>query len=98
MNISIIIPVYNAENTIVKCLDSLANQSISQKYYEVICIDDGSLDNSFAILTAYNNIKNLTTITQPNNGPARARNNGTEKARGNILLFTDSDCVLDYYS
>ena len=49
MNISIIIPVYNAENTILKCLDSLANQSISQKYYEVICIDDGSLDNSFAI-------------------------------------------------
>ena len=97
INISIIIPVYNAENTILQCLNSLANQSINQKYYEVICIDDGSLDNSFAILTAYNNIKNLITITQPNNGPARARNKGAVKARGNILLFTDSDCILDYY-
>lgn len=96
-NISVIIPVYNAENTIVKCLDSLANQSISQKYYEVICVDDGSFDNSFATLTAYNDIKNFITFTQPNSGPARARNNGVEKARGNILLFTDSDCILDYY-
>ena len=93
INISIIIPVYNAENTILQCLNSLANQSINQKYYEVICIDDGSLDNSFAILTAYNNIKNLITITQQNNGPARARNKGAEKARGNIILFTDSDCI-----
>ena len=92
---SIIIPVYNAEDTIVDCLDSLTKQTINKEDFEVICIDDGSTDRTNKLLKNYNQILNYKVITQVNKGPSRARNKGAELAVGDIILFTDSDCVLD---
>ena len=92
---SIIIPVYNAEDTIVDCLDSLTKQSINKEDFEVICIDDGSTDRTNKLLKNYNKILNYKVFTQVNKGPSQARNKGAELAEGDIILFTDSDCILD---
>lgn len=88
--ISIIIPVYNAEKTIRRCLESI----LTSKYedYEVILIDDGSTDNSAAIISDYvSKDRRLKMITQLNAGPSSARNKGLELAKGDIIAFVDSD-------
>ena len=95
VRISVVIPVYNAEDTIIDCLDSLAEQTINKEYYEVICIDDGSTDRTSKLLKKYIQIANYKIFNQINSGPARARNEGAELAVGDIILFTDSDCILD---
>lgn len=92
MQYSIIIPAYNAENTIATCLESALNQSVQKKDYEVIVIDDGSRDNTLKIAENYP----VRIKPQRNQGPATARNNGAEQAKGDILIFTDSDCELDF--
>lgn len=88
--ISIIIPVHNGEKTIGECIDSLLNQT--RKPDEIIVIDDGSEDNTKKILKK---IKGIKLLEQGHKGPAAARNLGTRKARGEIVLFTDSDCTPD---
>ena len=92
---SIIIPVYNAEKTINKCIDSLLNQSVNNSLFEIICIDDGSTDDSKKLLREYVKKQKIKVIHQENSGPAVARNNGAKVATGGIIVFTDSDCVLD---
>lgn len=89
--ISIIIPVYNSENYLKQCLNSILNQSF--KDFEIICIDDGSTDNSFAILKEYES-NNFQIIRQSNLGAACARNSGLKIARGKYVQFLDSD---DYF-
>ena len=91
--ISIIIPVYNAEKYIVRCLDALILQTFRD--IEIICIDDGSLDNSPQILDDYT-IKDsrIRVIHQPNAGAGPARNKGLEAAAGKYVMFCDSD---DWY-
>jgi glycosyltransferase involved in cell wall biosynthesis len=91
MRCSVIIPVYNAENTIALCLESALNQSLPTSEYEVIVVDDGSTDNTPRIAKNYP----VKIINQENQGPAAARNRGAKEAKGNILIFTDSDCELD---
>ena len=88
MKASVVVPAYNAENTIGKCLDSLARQSISRSEYEIIVVDDGSTDATPEIVARYE----VRLIRQPNRGPAAARNAGAQVARGELLLFTDADC------
>lgn len=88
--ISIIIPAYNADKIISYCLDSLMNQTIERSEYEIIVVDDGSTDKTAEVVQCYESIR---LITQHNQGPASARNNGAGEARGEIILFTDSDCV-----
>lgn len=87
---SIIIPVYNASKYIKDTLNSIFNQTY--KNFEVFCVDDGSSDNSLEIL---NNIakteSRLNVITQQNSGAGVARNNGISKARGEYVMFIDSD-------
>ena len=74
--ISIIVPVYNTSSYLEKCLDSIYNQTF--KDYQLICVDDGSSDNSLQILKKYQNkIKNLKIISQKNQGVAAARNTVT---------------------
>jgi len=90
MKASIIIPAYNAEKTIAKCLDSMASQSFND--FEVIVVDDGSNDRTAAVVKAFPNVR---LVRQKNSGPAVARNLGAGKAKGEILVFTDSDCVAD---
>jgi glycosyltransferase involved in cell wall biosynthesis len=89
---SIIIPAYNAGNTIKSCLSAVINQSISRDDYEVIVVDDGSTDGTVIM------VKNFPVkyIWQPNRGPASARNHGAREATGKIILFTDSDCIPAY--
>lgn len=86
---SIIIPVYNAEKYIRKCLDSIKNQTF--KDYEVIIVNDGSTDNSLNILKEYN----YKVINQKNSGPSIARNKAIKEAKGEYILFVDSDDYID---
>jgi glycosyltransferase involved in cell wall biosynthesis len=89
--ISVIIPAYNAESTIGRCLQALTNQSYPADSYEVIVVDDGSTDGTAGIAQDFA----VRYIRQENQGPAAARNNGAQQARGEIILFTDADCVPD---
>lgn len=86
MKISVIVPIYNSEKYLHKCLDSLINQTM--KDIEIICINDGSTDNSAKILEEYNSIK---IINQENQGVSAARNSGIKIACGEYIGFVDSD-------
>ena len=88
MKLSIIIPVYNVQNYIKECLDSIISQSF--KDYEIICVNDGSSDNSLQILKQYEN-DNVIVIDKPNEGSGIARNTGLEKATGEYIWFVDGD-------
>ena len=92
MNIkySIIIPVYNSEKTIDRCLRSILQQS--REDVEVIVVDDGSEDDSGKILSTYaETSRRITLISQNNRGVSAARNAGIERASGTYILFVDSD-------
>jgi lipopolysaccharide/colanic/teichoic acid biosynthesis glycosyltransferase/glycosyltransferase involved in cell wall biosynthesis len=86
--ISVIIPAYNAEDTLRDCLAALQNQSLARDQYEIIVVDDGSTDRTAEIARQHK----VRLIRQPNAGPAAARNQGAQAARGEVLLFTDADC------
>lgn len=88
--VSIIIPVYNAEKYLKKCIDSVLGQTL--KEIEIILINDGSTDNSATILDEYaKNHKNIKVIHQTNSGPAKARNIALENANGEFIGFLDAD-------
>ena len=88
--ISVIIPAYNAEKLLSAWLGALLNQSIDASGYEIIVVDDGSSDNTGVVVKGF---KSVQLLSQKNQGPAAARNEGVKHAKGNIVLFTDSDCV-----
>ena len=92
MKFSVIIPVYNSEKFLAKCVDSICDNTFPKDAYEVILIDDGSTDDSLKIA---NELKekygNIVVLFQENSGPAKARNEGIAKARGEYFLFVDSD-------
>ena len=91
---SIIVPVYNTEKYLKKCLDSLVNQTL--KDIEIICINDGSLDNSLQILKEYEKKDNrIKIVNQRNQGVSIARNNGIKLASGEYIGFADSDDYVD---
>jgi glycosyltransferase involved in cell wall biosynthesis len=92
--ISIIIPVYNAEKYLKKCLDSVTNQTL--KDIEIICVNDGSTDDSLRILESYAKVdKRITIITQKNQGVPSARNRGLNEVMGEYVAFVDSDDWID---
>ena len=88
MDVSIIVPVYNAEKTIERCLDSILKQITTFKY-EIIVIDDGSKDNSLKKIEEYKRFVKI--IKETNGGPGKARNIGIKEAKADFLLFVDSD-------
>lgn len=91
---SIIIPVYNTEKYLKKCLDSVLNQTY--KDYEIIIVNDGSTDNSKDIIEEYQKKYDfIKTINQDNQGLSMARNNGIKKAKGKYFLLLDSDDYLE---
>ncbi|MGQ9848333.1 MAG: glycosyltransferase family 2 protein [Bacteroidales bacterium] len=90
-SISIIIPFYNAQNFLKETLDSIIKQSITD--WEVILIDDGSTDNSYAIASSYVS-ENIKLYQQSNCGVSIARNEGFKKAKGKYVVFLDADDIL----
>ena len=86
--ISVVVPTYNGEKTIKKTIEALLSQK-TEKSYEVIVVDDGSTDETPYIIKRYP----VKIITQKNAGPSAARNTGWKAASGEIVAFTDSDCV-----
>ena len=88
--ISIIIPVYNVEKYLRRCLDSVLNQTFTD--WEAICVNDGSPDNSAAILDEYaSKDARFKVVTKPNGGLSDARNAGMKIATGDFILYLDSD-------
>lgn len=89
--VSIIIPAYNEESVIGNCLTSLKDQSYNN--IEIILVDDGSTDNTLEIASRYN----VRPFKQEHQGPGPARNLGAKHAKGEILVFVDSDMTFDKY-
>lgn len=93
--ISVIIPVYNTENYLRRCLDSVCNQTLSD--IEIICINDCSTDNSLEILKEYSSKDSRIKLInfEENKGVAVARNTGIDVAKGEYIGFVDSDDFID---
>lgn len=88
--VSVILPCYNCEKYLGKCLESILGQTL--KDLEVICVDDGSTDSTLEILRSFEAADSrVRVMTQPNGGAGAARNNGLRQARGEYLSFLDSD-------
>jgi glycosyltransferase involved in cell wall biosynthesis len=95
--ISIIIPTYNAEKYLIRCLDSVLNQTYQN--FEVICVNDGSKDLSLEILKEFKNKDDrIIIINQENSGRSVARNAGCKLIRGDYVVFLDSDDALPPYA
>lgn len=93
-DLQIIVPVYNVEKELRKCLESIINQKTKYKYC-IYIVNDGSTDSCLSIMKQYEKMKNITIINQSNQGLAAARNSGFKEIVGKYLMFVDSD---DYIS
>ena len=96
--VSVIVPVYNVEKYLARCLDSLVAQTLED--LEIICVNDGSTDNSANILSVYaEKDERIKIITQLNAGISEARNIGIQEASGEFIGFVDSDDFIekDFY-
>lgn len=92
--ISVVIPVYNAESYLSKCLDSILDQTYSN--LEIICVNDGSPDNSLEVLRKYEQKDaRIRVIDKENGGVSAARNNGLAVASGEYVMFVDADDWID---
>lgn len=90
--ISVIVPVYNSENYIERCLDSILNQKY--KNIELIIVNDGSMDNTEDIISKYNDDR-IIYLSKKNTGVSDSRNMGIEKATGDYITFVDADDYVD---
>ena len=94
--VSIIVPVYNVEKYLSFCLDSLVNQTF--KDIEIICVNDGSTDNSAEVLEHYAGFdKRIKIINKENGGLSSARNAGLDAASGKYIAFVDSDDFVSHF-
>ena len=96
--ISVIVPIYNAENYVNRCIESVLDQTYCN--WQMILVDDGSKDKSLEIYQKYADVNNrISVIHQENAGPSIARNAGIAKALGNYVVFIDSDNYIekDYF-
>lgn len=91
MVVSVVIPAYNAAGRIGRCLQALEVQTVARDTYEVIVVDDGSADDTASVAAAMG----ARVLRQENQGPGSARNYGAREARGEILVFTDDDCIAE---
>lgn len=98
-NISVIIPVYNTENYVARCIESVQAQTYNN--WQMILVDDGSKDKSLEICQRYAKIDNrIQVIHQDNQGPGIARNTGIAATEGEYIVFVDSDDYIenDYFA
>ncbi len=91
MIFSVIVPFLNEEKLIERCLKSLLQQEFDKQDFELIFIDNGSLDRSLEIVKHYP----VSLLHEPRQDPYLARNRGIEAARGQFIAFTDADCIVD---
>jgi len=94
---SVIIPTYNRATLLKNCLEAVAVQTVPRDTYEVIVINDGSRDNTDKIIDEFKKqhpLINFIYIKQKNHGVSHARNQGIKRAKGEIIFFTDDDCVV----
>ncbi len=92
--VSVIIPVYNPEDYLRQCLDSAVNQTLRD--LEIICVNDGSTDDSAAVLEEYQaKDPRIIVVSQKNLGLSASRNRGMKMARGTYIYFLDSDDEVD---
>lgn len=90
--VSVIVPVYNVEEYVGDCLDSLMRQTIDFSEIEILVIDDGSVDNSLSICRAYaEQYQNIKVFTKPNEGLSATRNYALRRATGKYIMYLDSD-------
>ena len=93
--VSVIIPVFNMEKYLGKCLDSILGQTL--KGVQIICIDDGSTDHTYNILEEYKSkYSNSVILHQDRQGAGKARNRGLEYAEGKFVAFMNSDVPVSY--
>ena len=96
IQLSIIIPMYNVEKYIHKCIHSVVQNNLKRNDFEIIIVDDESPDKSLSIATGIaKEFDNITIISQKNKGLGGARNTGIQNAKGKYVLFLDSD---DFYT
>ncbi len=91
LSVNVVVPAYNAEDTIRNCLDALVHQDYPANCYQVVVVDDGSWDETTSIVES--EYPSVNVLSQENTGPAAARNAGAISIRSDLVLFTDSDCV-----
>jgi len=93
--LSMIVPVYNAEKYIAECLNSLLSQDLPWQDFEIICVNDGSRDNSLSILQNFSDCHaNIRILNKENGGVTTARNAGLEAAQGDYIWFIDADDLI----
>jgi glycosyltransferase involved in cell wall biosynthesis len=96
MRLSIVVPTYNVEPWIEKCIRSLEDQNLPKTDYEIIVVNDGSPDKSAVIARELNEeFRNIKVIDQKNKGLAGARNTGIKNANGNYIVFVDPDDYIE---
>lgn len=94
IEISVIVPIYNGGSYLSETLDSIVNQTVGN--IEVICVNDGSTDNTPSILAEFHRRdRRFTVINQPNSGPGAARNTGLDHANGQFVIMLDADDVYE---
>lgn len=94
--ISVIVPVYNAQEHLSDCVDSLLNQSLKSDLYEIILLNDGSKDQSAKICEKYaKKYSNIVFIDKKNEGVSKTRNQGIQIAKGDFVAFVDNDDLVE---
>jgi len=93
---TVVIPTYNRKDILRKCLEAFSNQTYPRENWEIVAIDDGSTDGTKELLEeSSRRISNLRHFSQPQGGPAKARNLGIKEAKGPVILLTGDDCIPD---
>ena len=92
--VSVIVPTYNRLDRLRRVLGALAQQTFPREHYEVIVVSDGSTDGTDDYLTSGHTPLETVAVSQPNAGPAAARNRGVQEAQGALILFVDDDVVV----
>lgn len=96
MELSIIVPVYNVEKYLEKCITSLVEQTLDDSRYEILIVNDGSPDQSQKIIDEYaKKYSNVVALMKENGGLSDARNYGLQRAKGRYVAFVDSDDYVD---
>src|SRR5688500_1576779 len=93
MMVSVIVPTYNRKDSVLRTLGSLSRQTLSTDFYEVIVVDDGSVDETAGIATQEFPFT-LRYLSQENRGATKARNHGAVESRGDVLVFIDDDVTV----